>query len=39
MVVSSDELLFVLADDRSPNGRRAKSGNGKSAHDGPAISA
>jgi hypothetical protein len=27
MVVSSDELLFVLADDRSANGRFAKSGN------------
>jgi hypothetical protein len=27
MVVSSDELLFVLADDRSANGRWAKSGN------------
>jgi hypothetical protein len=27
MAVSSDELLFVLADDRSPNGRWAKLGN------------
>jgi hypothetical protein len=27
MVISSDELLFVLADDRSANGRWAKSGN------------
>jgi hypothetical protein len=32
MVVSSDELLFVLADDRSANGRFAKSGNGGQVH-------